>query len=82
MNVEWQRTSFGFECKIGEGALHLIVFYEHGWKVGVNDRAVKHTYPDVEAAKRAAISWAREKLKMFDAELSDLERSQNVDKVA
>jgi hypothetical protein len=82
MNVEWQRTSFGFECKIGEGALHLIVFYEHGWKVGINDRAVKYTYPDVEAAKLAAIKWAYGKLELFEAELKELERSQNVDKVA
>lgn len=71
--ITWNRTSFGYEAQIGEGALILIVFYEHGWKVGINDRAVKHEYPDVETAKRAAISWAREKLKLFAAELRELE---------
>lgn len=71
--VSWQQKSFGFEASIGEGALLLIVFYEHGWKVGINDRVVKHEYPDVEAAKKAAVSWAREKLKIFEAELKELE---------
>lgn len=82
MIVEWERKSFGFEATIGEGALLLIVFYEHGWRVGINDRIVKHEYPDVETAKKAAISWARNKLIMFEAELKELERSVQVEKVA
>lgn len=70
--INWQQKSFGFEASIGEGALLLIVFYEHGWKVGINDRVVKYEYPDAETAKKAAISWARGKLEMFEAELKEL----------
>lgn len=73
--INWQQKSFGFEASIGEGALLLIVFYEHGWKVGINDRVVKYEYSDAEAAKKAAVSWARGKLEMFEAELKELERS-------
>lgn len=72
--ISWQQKSFGFEASVGEGALLLIVFYEHGWKVGINDRAIGHEYPDVETAKRTAVSWAREKLKIIEAELKQLER--------
>lgn len=71
--INWQQKSFGFEALIGEGALLLIVFYEHGWKVGINNRVVNHEYPSAEAAKKAAVSWAREKLKIFETELKELE---------
>jgi len=70
--AEWRQTGNGFEAKVGEGALLLVVFYEHGWKVGINDRVVKFEYPDAVTAKAAAISWAREKLKMMAAELDRL----------
>lgn len=72
--TSWQQKSFGFEALIDDGTLRLIVFYEHGWKVGINDRAIGHEYPDPETAKRTAISWAREKLKIIEGELKQLER--------
>jgi hypothetical protein len=74
-NIEWQRTSYGFEASVGEGALTLMVFYEHAWKIGINDRIVRAEYPDVETAKRGAITWAKEKLKLMEAELKQLERA-------
>lgn len=80
----WIQKSFGLEAQIGEGALILMVYYEHGWKVAINDRVVKHEYPDSETARKAAISWAREKLTMFESELRELEtpwvvpRTENV----
>lgn len=72
--VNWQQKSFGYEALVGEGAFRLIVFYEHGWKVGINDRVVKHEYSDIETCKRSAINWCREKLKVVEAELNQLER--------
>jgi hypothetical protein len=73
--ARWLQKSFGFEAEIGDGVLRLIVFYEHGWKVGINDRMVKAEYPNVEAAKEAAVRWAREKLRMMEAELQRLEEA-------
>lgn len=73
--TNWQQKSFGYEAVLGEGAFTLIVFYEHGWKVGVNDRVVRHEYSDVETCKRAAVNWTREKLKVVEAELRELEKS-------
>jgi hypothetical protein len=75
MSTQWQQKSFGFEAVVGEGAFTLIVFYEHGWKVGIDDRVVKHEYTDPETCKRVAVNWTREKLKMIEAELGELEES-------
>ena len=73
MSVSWIQKSFGFEAVIGEGAFILIVFYEHGWKVGVNNRVMRHEYGDVETCKRVAVNWVREKIKIIEAELKELE---------
>lgn len=75
MSIQWQQKSFGYEAILGEGAFRLIVFYEHGWKVGVNDRTMKHVYPNVEVCKCVAVNWTREKLKIIEAELKELERN-------
>jgi hypothetical protein len=74
--MTWQRTSFGFQAQVGEGALDLIVFYEHGWKVGINDRTMKHVYADADTCKRVAVNWTREKLKVIESELRELEKEQ------
>jgi hypothetical protein len=71
--MKWDATSFGFQATLGEGAFILIVFYEHGWKVGVNNRAMKHVYPNPETCKRVAVNWVREKLRVVEAELRELE---------
>ena len=77
VSVVWQRKSFGFEAMVGDGVLRLIVFYEHGWKVGINDKAMNHIYPNAKTCKRVAINWVREKLKVIEAELKSLERLSN-----
>lgn len=75
MSAVWQQKSFGYEAILGESAFTLIVFYEHGWKVGINDRVIKHEYPDSETCKRVAVSWVKEKLKVIESELRELERN-------
>lgn len=72
--VQWEQKSFGYEAVLGGGVFTLIVFYEHGWKVGVNNRAMKHVYPDAETCKRVAVNWTREKLKVIESELKQLEK--------
>lgn len=74
MDVVWRELPNGFEAVIGEGALNLLVVRdERGWRSCINDRVVKHAYPDAEEAKRATVSWARQKLEMMKAELYELE---------
>lgn len=73
--VEWQQRSFGYEAMVGDDLFRLVVFYEHGWKVGVNDRVIKHEYSDAETCKQVAVNWVREKLKIVESDLRQLENN-------
>jgi hypothetical protein len=73
VDINWKGTPNGFEVELGEGALTLRVFYHDGWRSCINDRVVRSTYPDADEAKKATVNWAREKLRMMEAELRYLE---------
>jgi len=73
-SIRWHSKSFGYEAVLGEGAFTLTVFYQHGWKVGINDRWIKNVYPDPDTCKQVAVNWTREKMKVIESQLRELEK--------